>query len=208
MFEYQTTGTHLIFLFRFEVLLVNAREELWVEEGEAVVMGGTSAYQSFIGGRWRRPCVWCRCRRQKASPCRPNLAARRPLLGNLRCCAFWAWLRRSPAPGRGPPAGGSLAAPTAPPSANTRRTLQNPKNTVIINYSSTAMTEARAPNQPGSTRFQAESLQNTVVWIFGDAAQRYMTGGVTEQCRSVLIPPALPLTFHTHTCDSDYIVYC
>lgn len=119
MFEYQTTGTHIVSYSAFEVLLVNAREG--AVEGEGVVAVG--GWGSFIGGRG--PCVCC-CRRRTAAPPRPSRGGRTAPADTLRCCAFWAWRRRRPparARGPGPPAGGSRGAPTAPPSghAGTKR---------------------------------------------------------------------------------------
>lgn len=115
MFEYQTTGTHLM-LFCAEVLLVNAREELC-----GCVGGGPS----FIGG-WRT-CVLGRrhcSRRQGAALRHPNRGVRRPSLGNLRCCASWAWLggrSQTRALGLGLRAGGSTGVPTAPPSGGGKK---------------------------------------------------------------------------------------
>lgn len=99
-------------LFCAEVLLVNAREELC----GCVCVGGPS----FIGG-WRT-CVLGRrhCSRRQAAALRhPNRGVRRPSLGNLRCCASWAWLggrSQTRALGLGLRAGGSIGVPTAPPS--------------------------------------------------------------------------------------------
>lgn len=80
---------------------------------------------SFIGG-WRT-CVLGRrhcSRRQGAALRHPNRGVRRPSLGNLRCCASWAWLggrSQTRALGPGLRAGGSTGVPTAPPSGGGKK---------------------------------------------------------------------------------------
>lgn len=124
MFEYQTTGTHLISYSALRFCLLMPERSCGWGQG-----GGTSACQSFIGG-WG-PCVWGRCHLRRAAPCRPSRAGRTLPLGTLRCCAFWAWCggrSRPRAPGPGLLAWGSCDAPTALPSVNTTHGSLRPWN--------------------------------------------------------------------------------
>lgn len=116
MFEYQTTGTHLLSYSALRFCLLMPEKSCG---GGRAGSRATAACQSFIGG-WR-PCVCGRCRRHMAGPCRPNPDVRRLWLGNLRCCEFWDWCGGRSLPlalGRGLLARGSCDAPTALQSEN------------------------------------------------------------------------------------------